>query len=309
MSYTSHVVPATMPTIEESTVAQNVFITGTNSGLGRLTAVSLLESGHTVVASMRDIETRNAEAASDLRSMGAHVVELDVTNENSVNAAVESAVDTVGRLDVVINNAGVGSLGLLETFTTADWQASFDINVFGMVRVTRAVLPHMRTQGSGLLIFLSSAAGRIGFPFFGPYNAAKFAVEGLAETCRSDLSTLGLQTCVIEPGPFPTNFIEGLMTASDHSRDASYGDFINAPSAAVAGFEAAMGGNPEQNPQKVADAIVALLSMPTAERPFRTVVDGMGIAEAVTPFNQVGDSVTAGLYGAFGMADLLAVRT
>ena len=290
-------------------MAQNVLITGTNSGLGRLTALSLLEAGHTVVATMRDIDSRNKEAADELRAAGAHIVELDVTDEDSVNTAVANAVEMVGNLDVVVNNAGVGSSGLFETFTTADWQDSFDINVFGMVRVTRAALPFMRSQSSGLLVFISSAAGRIGFPFFGPYNAAKFAVEGLAETCRSDLSSLGIETCVVEPGPYPTNFIGGLMTASDSSLNDSYGDFINAPRSMIEGFEAAMSGNPDQDPQHVADAVVALLASPAGERPFRTVVDGMGIADALTPYNQAGDAVSAGLYGAFGMADLLKLPT
>jgi len=290
-------------------VTQNVFITGTNSGLGRLTALSMIDAGHVVVASMRDVETRNAEAAEELRNAGAHVVELDVTDEKSVNTAVARAAEMVGTLNVVINNAGVGSTGLFETFTTTDWQTSFDINVFGMVRVTRAALPYMRNQGSGLLVFISSAAGRMGFPFFGPYNAAKFAVEGLAETCRSDLTTLGIQTCVIEPGPYPTNFIGGLMPASDSSLDASYGDFINAPRAMIEGFEAVMSGNPDQDPQRVADAIVSLVGTPTSERPFRTVVDGMGIADAMSPYNEAGDSMTTALYGAFGMGDLLTVRS
>lgn len=288
---------------------QNVLITGTNSGLGRLTALSLLEAGHTVVASMRDINARNEQAAAQLREAGAHVIELDVTDENSVNTAVVNAVATVGNLDVVINNAGVGSSGLFETFTTADWQDSFEINVFGMVRVTRAALPFMRNQGSGLLVFISSAAGRVGFPFFGPYNAAKFAVEGLAETCRADLSSLGIETCVVEPGPYPTNFIGGLMAASDSSLNDSYGDFINAPRTMIEGFEAAMSGNPDQDPQHVADAVVALLAAPAGERPFRTVVDGMGIADALTPYNEASDAVSAGLYGAFGMADLLKLPT
>lgn len=290
-------------------MTQKVLITGTNSGLGRLTALSLLEAGHTVVASMRDIDGRNEEAAAQLRAAGAHVVELDVTSDDSVATAVVNAVATVGNLDVVINNAGVGSSGLFETFTTSDWQNSFDINVFGMVRVTRAALPFMREQGSGLLVFISSVAGRIGFPFFGPYNAAKFAVEGLAETCRADLSSMGIDTCVVEPGPYPTNFIASLMGSSDRSHDAVYGDVVNAPSAMIAGFEAAMDSNPNQDPQHVADAVVTLLGIPAGQRPFRTVVDGMGMADDLSPLNQAGESVTQGLYAAFGMADMLKAPT
>lgn len=288
---------------------ENVFITGANGGLGRLTSLSLLGAGHTVVATMRNIEIRNAAAAEELRAAGAHVVELDVTDEASVEAAVADAVELVGSIDVVINNAGVGSVGLLETFTPADWQASFDINVFGVQRVNRAALPLLRAQGSGLLVVVSSVAGRMAVPFFGPYNAAKFAVEGLAETYRAELSTLGIETCVVEPGAYATNFIDGLMESSDRSRDAGYGDMVHAPRNLVAGFEGAMASNPAQDPQDVADAIVELVDTPAGQRPFRTVVDNLGMADAAVANNDAAEQMAAAIYGAFGMADLLTVNT
>ena len=128
-----------------------------------------------------------SELSASPLAAGARVVELDVTDDGSVDAAMADAVELAGSIDVVINNAGVGSIGLLETFTPADWQASFDINVFGVQRVNRAALPLLRAQGSGLLVIVSSVAGRMAVPFFGPYNAAKFAVEGLAETYRAEL--------------------------------------------------------------------------------------------------------------------------
>lgn len=290
-------------------MTENVLITGANGGLGHLTTVRLLETGHSVVATMRDIETRNLAAANELRAAGAHVVELDVTDEASVDAAVAGAIELVGHLDVVINNAGVGSTGLLETFTPADWLALFDINVFGVQRVTRAALPSMRRQGSGLLVVVSSVVGRMAVPFFGPYNAAKFAVEGLAETYRSELSTLGIETCIIEPGAYPTNFIDGLMESSDRSRDATYGDMVHLPKGLVESFEGAMASNPAQNPQNVADAIVALIATPAGERRFRTVVDSLGMGDAVTPFNDAGDQMTGAIYGAFGIGNLLELKT
>ena len=136
-------------------MTENVLITGANGGLGHLTTVRLLEAGHSVVATMRDIETRNLAAANELRAAGAHVVELDVTDESSVDAAVAGAIELVGHLDVVINNAGVGSTGLLETFTPADWLALFDINVFGVQRVKAVnqvlaeILPRHPSRGGG----------------------------------------------------------------------------------------------------------------------------------------------------------------
>lgn len=290
-------------------MTKNVFITGANGGFGRLTTLSLLKAGHRVVATMRDIETRNHDAATEMRTAGAHVVELDVTNDHSVDAGVANAVEIMGSLDVVINNAGVGTIGLFETFTPADWQTAFDVNVFGMQRVNRAALPVMRAQGAGLLVFVSSVVGRMALPFFGPYNAAKFAVEGMAETCRSELSSLGIETCVVEPGAYPTNFIDGLMESSDRSRDAAYGDMVHAPRNMVGSFEGAMASSPAQNPQSVADTIVSLVDTPAGRRQFRTVVDSLGMADAVAPYNEAGEQVTAGIYGAFGMAGLLAVNT
>jgi NAD(P)-dependent dehydrogenase (short-subunit alcohol dehydrogenase family) len=288
---------------------KNVFITGANGGFGRLTTSSLLAAGHTVVATMRNIDTRNLAAANELRAAGAHVVELDVTDDGSVDAAMADAVEYAGSIDVVINNAGVGSIGLLETFTPADWQASFDINVFGVQRVNRAALPLLRAQGSGLLVIVSSVAGRMAVPFFGPYNAAKFAVEGLAETYRAELSTLGIETCVVEPGAYATNFIDGLMQSTDRSRDAGYGDMVHAPRNLVEAFEGAMASNPAQDPQHVADAIVALVDTPAGQRPFRTVVDNLGMADATVANNDAAEQMVAAIYGAFGMADLLAVGT
>jgi len=291
------------------TASRTVLITGTSVGFGHLTTLSLLAAGHTVVASMRDPQSRNAAAAEGLRSAGAHVVELDVTDDASTDAAVATAIDLVGHLDVVINNAGVGSNGLLEAFTSADWMASFDVNVFGVHRVNRAVLPHMRANGSGLLMIISSVVGRMALPFFGPYNAAKFAVEGLAETYRTELSMLGIETCVVEPGAFPTNFIDSLMTPSDPDRAAGYGEMALAPRQLIETFEGVMGSNPAQDAQHVADAIVALVGARAGERPFRTIVDHLGMGDAVAPHNEGAEQMTAAVYGAFGMANMLEVNT
>ena len=164
---------------------KNVFITGANGGFGRLTTLSLLAAGHTVVATTRNIETRNAAAAEELRAAGAHVVELDVTDEASVDAAMANAVDFVGRIDVVVNNAGVGSIGLLETFTPADWQAIFDINVFGVQRVNRSALPLMRAQGSGLLVVVTSGwPCRSSVRTTQPSSPSKASPRPTAASCR-----------------------------------------------------------------------------------------------------------------------------
>ena len=285
-----------------------VLITGANGGFGDLTVKTLLQQGHTVVATMRNVETRNKAKADELSGLGAHIVSLDVTDDESVNAGVAKAIEVMGGLDVVINNAGVGVLGIQEQFTTEDFKRLFDINVFGVQRVNRAALPHLRKQGSGLLIHVSSLLGRIAFPFYGPYNASKWALEALAENYRVELSGFGVDSCLVEPGGYPTGFFNNLMQPSDRSQDAGYGDMIHAPKQAFDNFEGALASNPTQDPQNVADAIANLISTPAGERPMRTVVDNMGMGTHIAPYNQQLAQIHEGLYGAFGMGDMLKLK-
>lgn len=138
---------------------------------------------------MRNLEGRNSKAASELQSLGAKTVEIDVTHDSSVNKGMSEAIELLNGIDVVVNNAGVGVLGLQETFTAEDWKKLFEVNVFGVQRVNRSVLPHMREKRSGLLIHISSLLGRVVMPFYGPYNSSKFALEALADNYRVELSS------------------------------------------------------------------------------------------------------------------------
>ena len=285
-----------------------VLITGTSGGFGKLIVQSLLEKGYTVVATMRGVNGKNAEAAAELTSAGAHVVEIDVTDNVSVTKGMQQAIDQAGGLDVVINNAGVGVMGLQEAFTPEDWQRLFDINVFGVQRVCRAVLPHFRAKGSGLLIHVSSLLGRFVLPFYGPYNASKYALEALAENYRVELSGFGVESCLVEPGGFPTNFFDNLMMPGDTARLAEYGEFADAPMQSAEGFGEALANNPQQTPQIVADAILELLAMPAGERPFRTVVDKMGMGDPISAYNESAEQVTHGIYSAFGMDGMLKLQ-
>ncbi len=289
-------------------MSQRILITGANGGFGELATRALLEAGHTVVASMRDLEGRNQTMADAFRSAGAHTVDIDVTSDESVTAGVAAAIETAGGLDVLVNNAGIGVMGLQENYTAGDMQRLFDINVFGVQRMNRAVLPLFRRQGSGLLLHVSSVLGRITIPFYGPYNASKWALEALAENYRTELSGFGVDSCLLEPGGFPTTFVDRLMRPSDTSRDADYGDFAAAPAAALEGFEEALAANPAQDPALVAQAIVDLVDTPAGERPFRTVVDKMGMGEPVEAYNQHLAEVTRGIYTAFGTADMLELK-
>lgn len=285
-----------------------VIITGANGGFGALTTKTLLGKGHQVVATMRNPETKNKEAAQELSDLGAHIVNVDVTDEKSVNEGVAKAIELLEGLDVVINNAGIGVLGIQEQFTIEDFQKLFDVNVFGVQRVNRAVLPHLRKQGSGLLIHISSLLGRIAFPFYGPYNASKWALEALAENYRVELSAFGVDSVMVEPGGYPTGFFHSLMQPSDRSQDASYGDMVHAPKQAFDSFEGALASNPAQNPQHVADAVLKLIETPAGSRPARTTVDKMGMGDHIHPYNQQLAQIHEGLYNAFGMGDMLKLK-
>jgi NAD(P)-dependent dehydrogenase (short-subunit alcohol dehydrogenase family) len=286
----------------------NVLITGANGGFGKLSVNALLKAGHSVVATMRDIEGRNRSVREELTKAGAHVVELDVTLDASTQKGVDQALTRLGGIDVVINNAGVGVLGFQESFTPEDWRALFEINVFGVQRVIRAVLPHMKERREGLLIQVSSLLGRITVPFYGPYNASKWAVEAMAENYRTELSQLGIESCIVEPGGYPTTFMHGLMRPSDSSRHASYGEMSEMPEGFLQGFEQALASNPAQKPEDVANAMVDLIAKPRGTRPFRTIVDKMGMGSHIEGYNEHLKKVTAGIYTAFGIDHLLKVK-
>ncbi len=289
-------------------MSEKILITGASAGFGKLMTNTLLAKGHTVVASMRGVDGKNKAAAEELKAAGAHIVEIDVTDENSVNAGVEAAVKAMGGITVVVNNAGVGVLGLQETFTTEDWQKVFDVNVFGVQRVNRAVLPTMREQKNGLLIHISSLLGRFVLPFFGPYNASKYALEALADNYRVELSGFGIESCLIEPGGFGTNFMSGLIRPTDKGRDAGYGEMAGAPEGMLQNFEGNLSGENAPDPQWIADIVADLVAAPRGQRAFRTVRDGLGMEEPIKGINAASDQATTGIYTAFGMEGMLKTQ-
>ena len=289
-------------------MSKKVLITGASGGFGALTVKSLLKDGHQVAATMRNVATKNKEIADELSALGANIIELDVSSDDSVNAGVAKAIEDLGGLDVVVNNAGVGVLGIQENFTIDDFKRLFEINVYGVQRVNRAALPHLRSQGSGLLVHVSSILGRMTLPFYGPYNASKWAVEALAENYRIELSGFGIDSCIVEPGGYPTSFFNSLIMPSDSSRDESYGAMTEAPKQLFDSFEGALAQNPDQNPQDVADAIANLINTPAGQRPVRTVVDKMGMGTHIEPYNGQLNQIHEGVLGAFGMGDMLKLK-
>jgi len=173
---------------------KTVLITGCSTGFGRTSAEAMARRGYRVFATMRDSAGRNRPHRDALESLAKQenlplrVLEMDVTNDDSVASAIGEALNSAERIDVVVNNAGVAQLGITEAYSIAKMQSLFEVNVFGAARVNRAVLPAMRRQRSGLLIHVSSAAGRIVLPYFGIYCASKFALEALADSYRFELA-------------------------------------------------------------------------------------------------------------------------
>jgi NAD(P)-dependent dehydrogenase (short-subunit alcohol dehydrogenase family) len=247
-----------------------VLITGASSGFGRRTAETLARKGYSVYASMRDIKNRNARNASELQSLAKKeslslkVKELDVTNDSAVNTAVGDIIEAEGRLDVAINNAGYGLIGLTEAVTIEQAQKIMDTNFLGCVRINRAVLPQMRSQGSGLLIHVSSGAGRIILPAMSLYCATKFAMEALAESYHYELAAQGIESVIVEPGAYQTAVFGNLVTATDENRASTYGALRGLPTK-VNGYLSAAPGNP----QDVADAMLKIIETPAGQRQLR----------------------------------------
>jgi NAD(P)-dependent dehydrogenase (short-subunit alcohol dehydrogenase family) len=181
---------------------RTVFVTGSSSGIGLATAAYFLEQGWDVVATMRDPDGRD----TPLHGGRADLVHLDVTDQSSIDAAVQHAVDAHGSVDVLVNNAGYALSGPFEGTTTSQVSRQFDTNVYGLMQVTRGFLPVFRRQGEGLVVNVTSTGGRIGYPLYSVYNASKWAVEGFSESLRYELRACGVRVKVIEPGAIETDF-------------------------------------------------------------------------------------------------------
>jgi len=181
------------------------FITGASTGFGRLLAEEVLKAGGKVVATARKLDK-----VADLEAkypQTAKALSLDVTDAGQVDSAVTQALAKFDRVDVLVNNAGYGLAGAIEEVSEAEFMPMFETNVFGLLRVTRAFLPHLRKQRSGHIINLSSIGGVVASPGMGYYNATKFAVEGISEALAAELTPLGVRVTIIEPGPFRTDFL------------------------------------------------------------------------------------------------------
>ena len=207
-----------------------------------------------------------------------HILELDVTSQEQVDAAVADAYGIAGYLDVVINNAAVPNVGILEGFTVEQAQQVFDVNFFGPYRLIKAVLPKMRERGSGLLISVTSATGRIVIPFVAPYSSSKFALEALAEEYAFELAPFGIDSVIVEPGSFGTEAFGKMILAEDNAALAGYGEMADIPVHNFKQMAEMLKGPDAPSPQLVADAIKDLVDTPQGQRPLRTVVGPLTVA-------------------------------
>lgn len=254
-----------------------VLITGCSSGFGRLSAETLALQGHCVYATMRDPYGRNHSAAADLqriasrKNINIQVLALDVTDDTSAKAAVKKIIQDEGHIDVLVNNAGIMNVGITEAYELDQIKHQMEVNFYGPARLDRLVIPYMRKQKSGLLIHVSSLAGRLVFPYFGSYCASKFAMEALAESYRYELSSQGIDSIIVEPGPFDTSLISNAPKPHDHARLAEYGESAAYPDKMLAAFEAFYQTGDAVPPQQVADDIARLIDIPHQLRPLRTV--------------------------------------
>jgi NAD(P)-dependent dehydrogenase (short-subunit alcohol dehydrogenase family) len=286
-------------------MSKTILITGASSGFGRDTAETLAHAGHRVFASMRDVTGRNRLHAEALRGEGIHVVEIDVSDDASVERGVTSVLGQAGRLDVLINNAGIGSAGVSEAFTTDQVRALFDVNVFGIQRTLRAVLPAFRRQGEGLVVNIGSILGRVTLPFFGLYGASKFAVEALTDSYRYELSQLGVDVVLIQPSTYPTHIFASAQQPVDAARALSYGEVGAIPGKMVETLTDVFRSEDAPNPHDVAVAIARIVEQPNGSRPARVVLGQSFGADAI---NAQAASIQAQLIEGLGLGQLTEPR-
>jgi NAD(P)-dependent dehydrogenase (short-subunit alcohol dehydrogenase family) len=234
---------------------KNWFVTGASTGLGEALATLLLDKGEKVAATFRKPE--QVEEFTKKKPGYSLGVLVDVTDAEQIQGAVQHAVSTFGHLDVVVNNAGYGSLGSIEEISEEETQRQFDVNVFGPLRVVRAVLPHLREQKSGNILNISSVGGMVGLAHAGIYNGSKFALEGLGESLAAQLKPLGIHVTNVEPGPFRTKWAGESATYTETKLD-DYASTVGE------GLKASLGrdGNQKGDPIKAAEAMYQLVRLP-----------------------------------------------
>ncbi|WP_437573549.1 SDR family NAD(P)-dependent oxidoreductase [Sorangium sp. So ce887] len=274
-------------------------VTGASTGIGRSVAEALARNGYVAFAGMRDPDGKNRAARDEMAGSAAagvpiEAVELDVTDDASVVAAVATVVEKAGQIDVLLNNAGNSLAGLTECSSVEQLRRLFETHVFGTQRVCRAALPHMRRRRTGVLAFTSSMGGRIVLPNAVHYSAAKAAMEMIAEGYKHELASFGIDVVILEPGLVQTKIFDNIWLNDDEARAAEYGALGGLALTGVEMAKAMTGPDPAE----LAGVLLELLKMPHGQRPLRTTF-GMDAA-AVGPVNVAADEATRALRAMYG---------
>lgn len=248
-----------------------VLITGASSGIGKETSKTLLSAGYTVYTAARRVEKME-----DLKRMGAHPVQIDVTDEGSVTAGVQSILDKEGSIDVLINNAGYGSYGAVEDVPINEARRQFDVNIFGLARLTQLVLPGMRENRYGKIVNISSMGGKIYTPFGAWYHATKHALEGFSDCLRWETEHFGIDVIIIEPGGITTPW--GVIAAENLKKTSSHGAYAQAANKVADGMEENYTGDRLSPPSLVAETILEAV---TAQKPNTRYAVGFGARPSI----------------------------
>ena len=257
---------------------KNVLITGASNGFGYLTALTLARKGYKVWATMRDSNGKNKEKREALVSIAnseniaISIADLDVTSDASVSAVVEQITKEDGGIDVLVNNAGVMYVGITEAYSLQQVEEQFNTNFFGVIRTSKAFLPLLKESSDGLIINISSLAGRLVFPYFGVYCASKFALEAYSESLKYELKPLNVDVTIIEPGPYPSGLLYSGPKEDDDEVLKSYGEMRDVPAAMLQNFGEFFKSEDAPNSEEIADAILNVIQMEKGTRPIREAV-------------------------------------
>jgi len=254
-------------------------VTGASSGMGHAFALQLQEAGFTVYGVARRLDRMD-----DLRSRGIKTIEMDVTDDASSTAAVKEILAEVGRIDVLVNNAGYGSYGPVEDVPLEEARHQFDVNVFGAARLIQLALPTMRAQRSGAIINITSMGGKIYTPFGAWYHATKFAMESFSDCLRLELKPFGINVVIIEPGAIRT---EWSSIAADHLQESSaHGAYADKASKVARSFRSEAAAKQSSPPEVVARVVVKAA---TAHRPKTRYAVGFGAKPLILTRNLISD--------------------
>ena len=254
-----------------------IFITGTSSGFGKLTTITLAKNGHTVLAGMRGTKGKNEAVARELAALAnVDVVEIDVADDTSVSNAFQQSLAKHGKIDVLVNNAGITGFGLVEAYRIDQIRQLFEVNFYGVIRTYQAVLPAMRKAKSGLVINLTSGASAHALPFMGPYFASKFSVETITEAIQDELAQFNIENVTVQSGVYPTEMAVKPGSNADRAEivqayEPIASEMFNTLSANLFGKMQAH----NMNPQTIADGILDLIAMPDGTRPLRFPLDAI----------------------------------